>query len=114
MIPNLMTAINGVFIPVLSVDYLVVAGGAGGGFGAAGGGGAGGYRYFTAQTLTKATNYTVQVGGGGTAGTSGVAAGSGTNSIFSTTTSILMSFFTFTTSTFPNVFSYSFPNNNCV
>jgi hypothetical protein len=54
-------------------DFLIVAGGGAGGGDRGGGGGAGGYREFTSQTLDKATNYTVTVGGGGeTAPASGV------------------------------------------
>jgi hypothetical protein len=71
-----------------SVDFLGVAGGGGGGgnfYG--GGGGAGGYREFTAQTLNFGSPYTVTVGGGGNAGTSGVTGGNGPNSVFSTTES---------------------------
>ena len=56
----------------LTADYLVVAGGGGSGQTSGGGwgggpGGAGGYRYFTSQSFT-ATNYSVTVGAGGTAG----------------------------------------------
>jgi hypothetical protein len=87
-------------VPLISVDYLVVAGGAGGGNNHAGGGGAGGYRSTvtatggggtleTALSLAQSTNYTVTVGGGGAggAGTGGVRGGNGSNSVFSTITS---------------------------
>ena len=92
----------------LTVDYLVVAGGgagggvsSGGGYHAGGGGGgAGGLRSTvtatggggtleTALSPTISTNYSVQVGAGGTALSSGtMEASPGTNSIFSTITSI--------------------------
>jgi hypothetical protein len=67
---------SGNFVPQtgLSCDVLVVAGGGGGGNNASGvgggGGGAGGVLSFTSQSLT-ATNYSVAVGGGGAASTSG-------------------------------------------
>ena len=88
-----------------TVDYLVVAGAGGGGggsqVGSAGGGGAGGYRTsgfgpapLQAPALTiTATTYPITVGAGGSGGTwpgacgSGVAAPSGSLSIFSTITS---------------------------
>lgn len=95
-------------LPIIVVDYLVVAGGASGGsrngsFGSGhGGGGAGGLRSTvtatggsgsleTALTLNLSTNYTVTVGGGG-AGITGPAdtysnGNPGSNSIFSTITS---------------------------
>jgi hypothetical protein len=79
----------------LNVQYLVIAGGGGGTNEISGGGGAGGYRTSaTGQTsgrnsstesalaLAVSTNYTVTVGGGGATGTSG------SNSVFSTITSI--------------------------
>ena len=87
----------------LTVDYLVIAGGAGGGIG---GGGAGGYRTSYAgsgsersggdsnveNTLTLATGspgYTVTVGAGGAGGynCSGQPSPSGSNSVFATITS---------------------------
>ena len=52
----------------LSCDAIVVAGGGGSGYNLGGGGGAGGLVALTAQSLT-AQNYTVTVGGGGSAGT---------------------------------------------
>ena len=71
-------------LPAVVIDYLVVAGGGGGGGSSntgyyAAGGGAGGLRSTvtatggggtleTALTLSTGTNYTVTVGGGGTAG----------------------------------------------
>jgi hypothetical protein len=97
---------SGTFTPLqsLNVDYLVVAGGAGGvgcnnNAGAGGpGGGAGGVRCtvgatggggsLESQLAVTATAYTVTVGAGG-AGSSGTGtAANGTNSIFSTITSI--------------------------
>ena len=81
------------------VSYLVVAGGGGGGSSYAGGGGAGGLRTSwpggsggggaseSEVTLTLATNYVVTVGAGGSSG-SGVRGGDGSNSVFSTITSI--------------------------
>jgi hypothetical protein len=85
----------------VTVDYLVVAGGGGGGMHQAGGGGAGGLRSTvtatggtgsleTALALNKSTNYTVTVGGGGTAvwvDGSNDQGGAGSNSVFSTITS---------------------------
>jgi hypothetical protein len=91
------------FIP-LTVDYLVIAGGAGGGIG---GGGAGGYRTSYAGSgsepsggnsavesiLTLATGspgYTVTIGAGGAGvvgNSTGQASGSGSNSTFATITS---------------------------
>ena len=81
------------FIP-LTVDYLIVAGGGGGARSAfttggayGGGGGAGEYLYKTAQTLTVGgSGYSVIVGDGGNAGTSGVSAANGGNSVFIDTT----------------------------
>lgn len=80
----------------LTVNFLVIAGGAGGG---GGGGGAGGYRTSagtsgggasaeSALTLAVATNYTVTVGAGGTAGNGGTGTlgGAGGSSVFSTIT----------------------------
>lgn len=95
---------SGTFTPTQSItaDYLVVAGGGGGGSYRAGGGGAGGLRCTVTATggggslesalsLTSSTNYTVTIGAGGAAG--GVTApadlgGNGSNSVFSTITSI--------------------------
>ena len=61
-------------VNLVSVDYLVVAGG-GGGANVFGGGGAGGFRTGTAFSVTPGTPYTVTVGAGGAGGTasSGVA-----------------------------------------
>ena len=88
--------------PALTVDYLVVAGGGSGGCEYGGGGGAGGLRSTvtatggggtleTALTLTASTNYSVQVGGGGASfngNDTATAGNNGTNSVFSTITSI--------------------------
>ena len=87
----------------VSVEYLVIAGGgAGGGIAiytnGGGGGGAGGYRTSTGTsgggasaesilTLNLGTTYTVTVGGGGTGVTSSTG-NNGSNSVFSTVTSI--------------------------
>ena len=65
----------------LTVEYLVIAGGGGGGSSFGGGGGAGGYRTASGFSVTQSTNYTVTVGAGGAAVTSG------NNSVFSTITS---------------------------
>ena len=84
------------FITQFSVDYLVVAGGAGGGTSdrSGGGGGAGGLRSTVTgsggtpgtveaiSALELSTNYVVQVGGGG------ASLNNGTNSVFSTITSL--------------------------
>jgi hypothetical protein len=87
------------------VSYMVVAGGASGGADGGGGGGAGGYREgkctsdpYTASPLNapdglavSVQNYTITVGGGGTAHSSppwsSHPAGQGANSVFSTITS---------------------------
>ena len=87
------------------VSYMVVAGGASGGADGGGGGGAGGYREgkctsdpYTASPLNapaglpvSVSNYTITVGGGGTAHTgppwSSHPGGQGANSVFSTITS---------------------------
>lgn len=92
--------------PTFNVDYLVIAGGGAGGRATAGGigapgGGAGGLRTSfgstsgggasaeTALALLVATNYTVTVGAGGSGPTSGNTSGpNGSNSVFSTITSI--------------------------
>ena len=78
-------ATNSVTIPALvSLDVLVVAGGAGGGgtiYG--GGGGAGGYVYSTGYGVSKSTNFAITVGGGGNSpGNS--RGGDGSDSSFST------------------------------
>ena len=64
----------------LSVDYLVIAGGAGGG--GAGGGGAGGL--LTGTSTLSATNHTVTIGGGGAGATTGdgTRGSNGTNTSF--------------------------------
>lgn len=81
------SATSSVSVP-LSIDYLVVAGGGGSGSNAESGGkefigagGAGGYRYFTSQSVSPSTNYTVTVGAGGAPGSNGG------NSTFNTTSS---------------------------
>jgi hypothetical protein len=93
------TASNSATVPnLVAIDYLVVAGGGAGSNGAAGqsntgGGGAGGLRSTVNATggggslesplsLTKGTNYTVTVGAGA------ALMSNGTNSVFSTITSI--------------------------
>jgi hypothetical protein len=70
------------------IEYLSVAGGGGGGNTRGGGGGAGGYLTST-LALDVATNYTVTIGAGG-AGATGVAneGVNGSDSVFSTVTSI--------------------------
>lgn len=102
-------AYDGVMVePVITVEYLVIAGGGGGnyhgGLGSpwywlgGGGGGGGGYRSSvsgessgggasaeSALDLDAGTNYTVTVGAGGSGGTSGITSGS--SSVFSTITS---------------------------
>jgi hypothetical protein len=84
-------------ISIFNVDYLVVAGGGGGGAGdgdtAQGGGGAGGYRTSiggTALSIIPNTSYTATVGSGGNGGVSSSTnvSTSGSNSVFSTITSI--------------------------
>jgi hypothetical protein len=85
----------------LTVDYLVVGGGAGATNDISGGGGAGGLRTSYGSTsggggsaesslsLIAATNYTVTVGSGGSGiASSGGSALNGSNSVFSTITSI--------------------------
>jgi hypothetical protein len=98
---------SGTFTPAtaLTCDYLVVAGGGGGGGGRAsqglggGGGGAGGYRTSAGtsggnssaesslQLLTN-TNYTVTIGAGGNGGGIDTSGSQGSNSVFSTITSV--------------------------
>tara|TARA_R110000803_G_scaffold4489_1_gene15083 strand:- start:48 stop:1667 length:1620 start_codon:yes stop_codon:yes gene_type:complete len=75
------------------IEYLVVAGGGGGG-GVGGAGGAGGYLTNTI-TSVAGTEYTITIGGGGAASATGgsgngdgAVGASGTNSIFSTITSL--------------------------
>jgi len=91
-------------LPDLTVDYLVVAGGGGAGYYAGAGGGGGGLRTSysnssslnghneTALSLSRATNYSVSIGGGGSSngssvGTAANYGGDGTNTTFSTITS---------------------------
>ena len=62
---------------VTSVDYLIVGGGGGGGKESGGGGGAGGFRLGTNLTVSSSTTYTINVGAAGSAGSPGVAGGSG-------------------------------------
>ena len=76
-------------IASLSAEYLIVAGGGGGGGQTGGGGGAGGMR--TGTSTLSATSYSITVGAGGTkapAQSSPPRAGSGTNSVFNSITSI--------------------------
>jgi len=84
--------------PVVSVDYLVVAGGGSGGSATAnqtgaGGGGAGGLRTsyndgtVPGLSLNFGTNYTVTVGAGGAAVTGATDGNSGSDSVFDTITS---------------------------
>ncbi len=86
--------------PPITVSYLVIAGGgAGAGYYRAGGGGAGGLRTSYGSTsgggasaesnltISSNTNYTVTVGAGA-AGASNADGGTGSNSVFSTITSI--------------------------
>jgi hypothetical protein len=70
----------------VAVDYLVVAAGGGGGSPYGGGGGAGGY-LTGSLSIDAALSYAITVGGGGDSPTYG-AGGSGTNSVFSSITSI--------------------------
>jgi hypothetical protein len=94
---------TGAFVPQvgLTCDYLVVAGGGGSAGYNGGGAGAGGLRSTitatggggsleSALSVAKDTSYTVTVGAGGTAGNnaSGSAGTAGSNSVFSTITSI--------------------------
>ena len=80
-------------VPLLEIEYLVVAGGGSGGGSFGSGGGAGGYltNYGgTKVTLNKATNYTVTVGAGGVKDPTfpyNAQSGSGANSVFNSTTS---------------------------
>ena len=88
--------------PLLTVNYLVVAGGASGGTNYGGGGGAGGLRSTVTATggggsletglaPTLSTNYTVTVGAGGASLAEAVGTflgNNGSNSVFSTITSI--------------------------
>ena len=90
---------SGTFTPTIGfdetignkVEYLVIAGGGSGGTqtggGGGGGGGAGGYRTATDFVVTN-TAITITVGAGGVAGGSGGAGNNGSDSVFSTITSI--------------------------
>ena len=80
---------SGTFTPDFAgeVEYLIVAGG-GGGSGYGGGGGAGGYRTST-NFAVAAAGLTVTIGAGGAGGSyNGAVAASGSNSVFSTITSL--------------------------
>ena len=76
-----------------SVDYLVVAGGGGGGYGTgstsrgAGGGGAGGLLTASSYLISASTPYSLSVGQGGAAGTSGNGVNGG-DSVFDTFTAV--------------------------
>ena len=76
---------------VISVDYLVIAGGGGGGIDFGAGGGAGGYLKGTNLSLNFGTNYTVTVGAGGVGGNISAGGGggqtNGQNSVFASITS---------------------------
>ena len=80
---------DGTFTPSADgfVEYLVIGGGGGGGNTYGGGGGAGGYRTGYLE-VTGATAYSITVGAGGARSSSVAAGSSGTNSVFSTITSI--------------------------
>ena len=80
-----------------TVRYLVVGGGGGGGggtstnvYGAGGGGGAGGFLGGgpTDTMSVSAIDYTVTVGGGGSAGATGTAGSNGQNSVFGSNTAV--------------------------
>ena len=72
-----------------TIDFIVIAGGGGGGYDNGGGGGAGGV-VWTAGSAISTGNHTVTIGGGGAAAAAGGLnpAGSGSNSVFSTATSL--------------------------
>lgn len=84
------TAIASTILSSYSVSYLIVAGGGSGGSrGNRGGGGGGAGGLLTGSTtLNPGTNYTVTVGGGGTAANSGASGSAGSNSVFSSLTAI--------------------------
>jgi Fibronectin type III domain len=94
------SAVSFTTLQSVTVNYLVVAGAGGGGARQGGGGGAGGLRSTvtstggggsleTALALLLSTNYTVTVGAGGSGGPTPSSNGvSGSNSVFSTITSI--------------------------
>ena len=69
-------------------EYLVVAGGGGGASGQGGGGGAGGYRTATGFAIGAGTISGITVGAGGAGRAYGAAGNDGSNSVFSTITSI--------------------------
>ncbi len=72
----------------MDVDYLVIAGGgSGAGYALGGGGGAGGYRTGTGLSVNTGQLYTVTVGAGG-ASAPGTYRGAGSNSEFSSITSL--------------------------
>ena len=84
------SATNSVTIPdLLTVDYLILAGGGGGGNGwSGGGGGAGGLRAFTSSLISKGTQFVVTVGAGGSGAAKNSNPGKGSdgnNSSFSST-----------------------------
>ena len=88
MIGNAISGLFGGPIPTtISVEYLVVGGGAGGGYQRGAGGGAGGFRTGTLATLGLLTNYTVTCGAGGTGNSGSSGGGAGNNSVFSSITS---------------------------
>lgn len=65
--------------PLVSMNYLLVAGGGGGGNGRGGGGGAGGYVY-SATSVPVGESISVTVGGGGAGSANSVVAQNGSNS----------------------------------
>lgn len=76
-----------------TVEYLVVAGGGAGGIGSnsgvnGGGGGAGGYRTATGFAVSSGVSLTVTVGAGGATTNISSVAANGSNSVFSTITSL--------------------------
>lgn len=91
---------SAIAVPVINVDYLVVAGGGGGGYWQGGGAGAGGLRTSYGSTsgggssaessfaINIGSNYTVTVGAGGAGMTSSGTKNNGSNSVFASITSI--------------------------
>lgn len=74
---------------VSAVEYLVVAGGASGGGGTGGGGGgAGGYKTATGFAVSTGISYTVTIGAGGANVAYGANGNPGSDSVFSTITSL--------------------------
>jgi hypothetical protein len=69
-------------LPILSVNYLVIAGGGAGGSNIGGGGGGGGVLSGVINGVIRGTTYTVTVGGGGATTTGNTASGSGSNTLF--------------------------------